>query len=90
MDDSKLQRLKDLAISESGFLFDPYSGATFTLNHTGKFILQLLMEGEKTEDIESILKKKFEVKDEDLRSDIYEFINLLKENHLLPTSFTPS
>lgn len=90
MDDSKLQRLKDLAISESGFLFDPYSGATFTLNHTGKFILQLLMEGKKTEDIESILKKKFEVKDEDLRSDIYEFINLLKENHLLPTSFTPS
>ena len=84
-----LERLKDLAISESGFLFDPYSGATFTLNNTGKFILQLLMEGKVIEEIESALRKKFEVGDEDLRSDIYEFVNLLKENHFLPNGFTP-
>ena len=25
-------RLKDLAISETGFIFDPMSGATFTVN----------------------------------------------------------
>ncbi len=89
MDTNTLERLKDLAISESGFLFDPYSGATFTLNNTGKFILQLLMEGKVIEEIESALRKKFEVGDEDLRSDIYEFVNLLKENHFLPNGFTP-
>lgn len=89
MDTNTLERLKDLAISESGFLFDPYSGATFTLNNTGKFILQLLMEGKVIEEIESALRKKFEMGDEDLRSDIYEFINLLKENHFLPNGFTP-
>ncbi len=89
MDTNTLERLKDLAISESGFLFDPYSGATFTLNNTGKFILQLLMEGKVIEEIESALGKKFEVEDEDLRNDIYEFVNLLKENHFLPSGFTP-
>ena len=89
MDTNTLERLKDLAISESGFLFDPYSGATFTLNITGKFILQLLTEGKVIEEIESALKKKFEVGDEDLRNDIYEFVNLLKENHFLPNGFTP-
>ena len=89
MDTNTLERLKDLAISESGFLFDPYSGATFTLNNTGKFILQLLTEGKVIEEIESALKKKFEVEDEDLRNDIYEFVNLLKENHFLPNGFTP-
>jgi len=89
MDTNTLERLKDLAISESGFLFDPYSGATFTLNNTGKFILQLLMEGKVIEEIESALRKKFEIGDEDLRSDIYEFVNLLKENHFLPNGFTP-
>jgi len=89
MDTNTLERLKDLAISESGFLFDPYSGATFTLNNTGKFILQLLMDGKVIEEIESALKKKFEVGDEDLRNDIYEFVNLLKENHFLPNGFTP-
>ena len=89
MDTNTLERLKDLAISESGFLFDPYSGATFSVNNTGKFILQLLMEGKVIEDIESALRKKFEIGDEDLRSDIYEFVNLLKENHFLPNGFTP-
>jgi hypothetical protein len=89
MDTNATGRLKDLAISESGFLFDPYSGSTFTLNSTGRFILQLLMEGKEIEDIESALRKKFEVGDEDLRSDIYEFVNLLKENHFLPNSFAP-
>ena len=87
MDTNALERLKDLAISESGFLFDPYSGATFTLNNTGRFILQLLQEGKGIESIESALRERFAVVDEDLRSDIYEFINLLKENHLLPSGF---
>jgi hypothetical protein len=68
-------------------LFDPYSGATFTLNNTGKFILQLLQEGKGIEDIESALRERFAVVDDDLRSDIYEFVNLLKENHLLPNGF---
>lgn len=87
MNTNALERLKDLAISESGFLFDPYSGATFTMNNTGKFILQLLQEGKGTEDIESALRGRFAVVDDDLRSDIYEFVNLLKENHLLPNGF---
>ena len=87
MEPNALNRLKDLAISESGFLFDPYSGATFTLNNTGRFILQLLQEGKEIEGIESALRERFDVVDEDLRSDIYEFGNLLKENHLLPNGF---
>jgi hypothetical protein len=89
MDPKALGRLKDLAISESGFLFDPYSGTTFTLNNTGKFILQLLMEGKGIEEIEASLRDKFEVGEEDLRNDIYEFVSLLEENRLLPNHFTP-
>ncbi len=30
------QRLRDLAVSESGFVFDPYSGQTYSLNATGR------------------------------------------------------
>ena len=89
MDTKALERLKDLAVSESGFLFDPYSGTTFNLNNTGKFVLQLLTDGKGIEEIEAGLRNKFEVGDEDLRSDIYEFVNLLKENHLLSNHFTP-
>ncbi len=89
MDPSPLERLKDLAISESGFLFDPHSGTTFSLNNTGKFILQLLMEEKGVDEMETALRDKFEVGEEDLRNDIYEFVSLLKENHFLPNSFMP-
>lgn len=68
-------------------MFDPYSGATFTVNNTGRFILQLIQEGKGIEGIESALRERFVVVDEDLRSDIYEFVNLLKKNHLLPNDF---
>mgnify|MGYP000919495472 CR=1 FL=1 len=39
------QRLKDVAISDSGFLFDPVSGLTFSVNPTGRFILDRLRAG---------------------------------------------
>jgi hypothetical protein len=82
-----MNRLKDIAISESGFLFDPYSGSTFNTNETGRLILQLLKEGKDVETIQSEIKTRFKTSEEDIRSDIYEFINLLKDAELLPKSF---
>ncbi|MDI6761573.1 MAG: PqqD family protein [Thermodesulfobacteriota bacterium] len=87
MDTALLNRLKDIAISDSGFIFDPYSGATFNTNETGRFILQLLKEGNGIDAIQSEIRKHFKTSEEDLRSDIYEFINLLMEAQLLPKSF---
>jgi hypothetical protein len=87
MDPAVLQRLRDLAISESGFLFDPYTGCSFTVNQTGRFILELLKKGEKVEQIQLALQEKFRVEEADLRTDISEFLNLLKANNLLPRSF---
>ncbi len=34
-----LTHLKQLAVSENGFVFDPYTGHTFTLNATGIAVL---------------------------------------------------
>ena len=82
-----MNRLKDIAVSESGFLFDPYSGSTFNTNETGRLILQLLKEGKDIETIQSEIKNHFKISEEDIRSDIYEFINLLKEAELLPKNF---
>lgn len=87
METSLMNRLKDVAISDSGFIFDPFSGATFNTNETGKFILHLLKEGYGIESIQAEIRRHFETGEEDLRSDIYEFIHLLKEANLLPKSF---
>lgn len=78
-------RLKDVAISDSGFLFDPYSGFTFSLNPTGKFILERLRDGLEPEAIEAQLRQDFDVDDaEDLRRDLHEFVLQLRDQAILP------
>jgi hypothetical protein len=84
MDQNLINRLKDVAISESGFLFDPYSGSTFNTNESGRLIFQLLKEGKDLKAIQSELRSRFQTGDEDLSSDIEEFIHLLKEAGILP------
>ncbi len=54
LDFPNVESLKRLAISESGFIFDPVTGNSFTVNHTGRAILQLL---QKTLDMEQITKR---------------------------------
>ncbi len=63
-------RLKDLAVSDTGFLFDPYSGATFTLNATGRAILEGLKAAEGREEILEDLQEEFEVNGSDLHRDL--------------------
>lgn len=44
------QRLKQLAISETGFVFDPQTGQSFTVNSTGQLVLGCLKESDNIED----------------------------------------
>jgi hypothetical protein len=42
---------KNIAISDSGFIFNPSSGDSFSTNQVGLEIIRLLKEGKKKEDI---------------------------------------
>ena len=84
MTDSIDQRLKDLAVSETGFVFDPYSGATFSLNASALCILRGLKEGLDREELLDRLEELFDVTDADLSRDIEEFLELLRYNGVLP------
>ena len=48
---TKAHSIRDLAISESGFVFDPFSGGTFTVDATGQGILKGLRDGLTAEEI---------------------------------------
>ena len=73
-------RLRDLAISDSGFVFDPFTGYTFTVNATGLAILQALKEGQSLDQIVRRLQHAFELEgDEDLARDIDEFCVRLRD-----------
>jgi hypothetical protein len=79
------QRLKDIAISESGFVFDPFTGVTFSVNATGKLILLQLREGRSPDQLDAALRESFELfEDDDPSRDVHEFLGLLREQGVLP------
>ena len=83
-----MQKLKDLALSDTGFLFDPYTGATFSINESGIQILKGLKEGQDRAAILAALEGFFEVRGDDLPRDLDEFVHLLRNNGLLPADFS--
>lgn len=72
--------LKRLAISESGFVFDPASGHNFTVNATGLVLLRLLLKYQRLEQILDELNKEYDAAPRDLERDVVEFISAVKEN----------
>ncbi len=71
--------IRSLATSETGFVFDPSTGHTFTVNPTGLAILGLLKDGMAPEAIEAQLADRFDVEgQDDLRRDVQDFIAELR------------
>lgn len=80
-----VNRLRELAVSDTGFVFDPYSGFTFSVNETGRFILNRLKAGQDVEGVAAALADAFELSSRDDPSrDVHEFILMLREHQLLP------
>ncbi len=83
------QKLRDLAISETGFLFDPYTGSTFSANEPGLTVLEGLREGLGVADIATRLRESFDVPAAaDVERDVGEFVHLLRRSGLVPEEFT--
>jgi PqqD family protein of HPr-rel-A system len=82
------EKLSDLAISDKGFVFDPYTGSTFSLNATGRVMLEGLKRGAGRGEILDDLTEAFTVgADEDLDRDLGEFMQLLRREGLVPADF---
>lgn len=77
------KKLKELQISETGFLFDPATGHTFTLNKVAREILLLFQQGCDLEGIKKKIMEKFEVAPAVLDKDISDFIQQGREFGLL-------
>ncbi len=76
--------LKDrITLTESGFLFDHTSGVTFTLNHTGSFIMQELLDEKDPELILADVLRKYEIEEREARFEIEQFVTQIKKYSLL-------
>lgn len=81
------QRLRDLALSDTGFVFDPYSGSTFSVNATGLCILRALGEGVDRAEILRRVRAGFDAPSAELESDLADYLHLLGQQGVLPQDF---
>ena len=68
-----------LSIAESGFVFDPVDGQSYTVNESGRFILKQLLQGVTRTALLTALSKAFETTPSEIERDTIDFINRLKE-----------
>lgn len=74
---------KNIAVSESGFLFDSTSGESYSLNKTGQLIVNMISEGKTEDEIKEIILKKYDVESDALQRYFDDFIRMLKQMNLL-------
>ena len=74
---------KDIAISDSGFVFDPTTGESYSLNPLGVEILALLKEGSDQKEIFDFVLQRYEVDSDTFENNYYDFINMLKQFNLI-------
>jgi len=78
-----MQIKKNIAISDSGYIFNPGTGESFVLNPIGKDILELLKEHKSYEEISASIGNQYNVAPPTFEKDYYDFLNTLRKNHLV-------
>ena len=77
-------RLKrNIAVSESGFIFDPSTGESYSLNSQGVEILGMLKESKSLTEIINYFIAEYEVDKEDFERYLADFTGMLKQFKLV-------
>ena len=74
---------KNIAISDSGFIFNPDTGESFTANPIGLEILEYLKQGEGFEGIHEKILEKYKSDKDTVEKDYFDFINMMEQYKLI-------
>lgn len=72
----------NIALSENGFVFNPSTGDSFTMNNTGKEVLLLIKEGKTLDEITKLMIEKYDVDSSTLERYLTDFVSDLTANNL--------
>ncbi len=72
----------NISISESGFVFDAKTGESFSLNPTGREILNLLNLGKNEEEIKEYILTKYDVSETIFIKHLDDFFQMLRHHNL--------
>jgi hypothetical protein len=73
----------NIALSENGFVFNPSTGDSFTMNKTGREVLMLIKEGKNLDQIADLMGEKYDVDRVTLVRYLEDFVNELGANNLM-------
>lgn len=68
---------EEIAVSDSGFLFIPSTGESFTLNEIGKEIIGLIKQGMTETEIKEHILKEYDVSEKDIQKDLDDYFHQL-------------
>lgn len=72
-----------LAVSDSGFVFDPTTGDSFSLNDTGRKIVELMKEGKSEQEISEYFIDNYEIDKDTFEKNFIDFTAMLQNIGLL-------
>ena len=74
---------KNIATSEAGFIFNPGTGDSFSVNNTGSEILAMFKENKQLQDIIESISVRYEVEKSQLEKDLEDFVSQLYSYNLV-------
>lgn len=74
---------KNVAVSDSGFVFNPTTGESFSVNPIGTEIIQMVKQGKSKSEITDNILENYETEMDVIEKDIFEFFEMLKQYSLL-------
>jgi hypothetical protein len=77
---------KNVAISESGFIFNPTTGDSFSTNPIGLEIIRMLKDDKSKDDIRKSILGKYITDESTFEKDYYDFVNMLQSNQVADDS----
>jgi len=73
---------RNIALSDTGFVYNPSTGDSFTTNPIGIAIIQMLKESKSQSEIKSHILNSYATDEATFEKDFYDFVNMLQKNKL--------
>jgi len=74
---------KNIALSDTGFVFNPTTGDSYSINQVGREILGYLSENKSTDDIVSLMTTEYDIDAPGFEKYFFDFISMLRQFELL-------
>ena len=74
---------KNIAISDSGFVFNPSTGDSFSTNPIGLEIIKMLKEGKTRDEVKTWILKTYTTEETAFEKDFYDFLLTLQSIKIL-------